>query len=98
MYLFQQQVDRSISSVKMQGMHEPGHPVHHAGTLVDGHRLSQRLAADGDTGDQRRHGDGDEDGGGAQVPLQSRTTITAVVVPLTMPQMSPTTSLQKELT
>ena len=41
-------------------------PVHSLMATV----FAQRLAADGDTGDQRRHGDGDKNGGSAQVPLQ----------------------------
>ena len=79
----------------MQGVHDPGHPVYHTGALVDGHGFAQGLAADGNAGDQRR---GPMEIS-TEVVLRSLcrwVTITAAVEPLTMPQMSPTTSLHTE--
>ena len=51
-------------------MHHTRHTIHHIGTIIDRHRLTQCLAADGQAGDQGGNTDGDQNGSCVKIALQ----------------------------
>ena len=88
--------DQEITSLFMSGKNvkHPAYNLQHRRALLNGKGLSHSLSADGQPRHQGRHSQGRPTDAKLKVSC-SRRTITAAVVPLTMPQMSPTTSLQK---